>query len=223
MNASTRSADHDWDVTPSQAREIQVQLAALVCRQDRLGTVRRVAGVDVGPVDRDRVKAAVAVLDAQTMQPLESAVVTLATRFPYIPGLLSFRELPAVMAALQQLDTPPDLVLCDGQGIAHPRRFGIACHLGVLSGLPSIGVAKSRLVGSYRDPDMQRGSWSPLCLNEEVVGAVLRSRAHVKPVFVSIGHRISLQSAISWTMRCVGRYRLPETTRAAHRLASGDR
>jgi len=223
MSSSQRPPGHRWDVTPAQAREIQAQLAGMVCREDRLDTVRRVAGVDVGPVGRDRVKAAVAVLDAQTLEPLENAVVTLPMRFPYVPGLLSFREAPAVLTALEQLDTPPDLVLCDGQGIAHPRQFGIACHLGVLSDLPTIGVAKSRLVGSYHDPGMHRGSWSPLSFQGQVVGAVLRSRAGVKPVFVSIGHRVSLETAISWTMRCVTRYRLPETTRAAHRLASGTR
>jgi len=175
----------------------------------------------VGPLGSGRIRAAVAVLDADSLELAESAVVSVTARFPYVPGLLSFREAPAVLLALSRLRQPPDLLLCDGQGIAHPRRLGIACHLGLVSGLPSIGVAKSRLVGSYREPGAARGDWSELRDGEEIIGAVLRSRQGVKPLFVSIGHRVCLQTAIAWTLRCVTRYRLPETTRAAHRLASG--
>ena len=138
-----------------------------------------------------------------------------------MPGLLSFRELPVVLEALEQLSTPPDLVLCDGQGIAHPRRFGIACHLGLLTDIPSIGVAKSRLCGTHEQPPNQRGAWTPLYLGEEVIGAVLRTRCGVKPLYISPGHRISLDTAIRMVMACCTRYRLPETTRYAHRLASG--
>lgn len=211
---------HAWNVTPAEARDIQLALAGQVCREDRLGQVRRVAGVDVGPHGPGHIRAAVAVLDATSLELLESAVVRVKAGFPYVPGLLSFREAPAVLLALSRLAQPPDLLLCDGQGIAHPRRFGIACHLGVISGLPSIGVAKSRLVGSYREPGPAKGDWSELRDGTELIGAVLRSRQGIKPLFVSIGHRVCLETAIAWTLRCVTRYRLPETTRAAHRLAS---
>ncbi|MCI0577396.1 MAG: deoxyribonuclease V, partial [Chloroflexi bacterium] len=142
------------------------------------------------------------------------------TTFPYIPGLLSFRETPAVLEALAQLTIRPDLLLCDGQGLAHPRRLGIACHLGLLSDIPSIGVAKSLLVGRHEPLADERGRWQPLRDRGEVVGAVLRTRAGVAPIYVSIGHRISLETALKYVMRCTPKYRLPETTRQAHRLAS---
>jgi deoxyribonuclease V len=137
-----------------------------------------------------------------------------------VPGYLSFREVPAVLAALKKLRTRPDLLLCDGQGVAHPRRFGLACHLGLLLDIPSIGVAKSRLIGTHGDVPEQKGGWTALEDDGEIIGAVLRTRAGVKPVYVSVGHRISLATAIDYVMRCTTRYRLPETTRYAHRLAS---
>jgi len=137
-----------------------------------------------------------------------------------VPGLLSFREAPAILAALAEIERLPDVLLCDGQGLAHPRRFGIACHLGVLTDLPSIGVAKKRLVGTHDEPPDTRGAWVPLVHREETVGAVLRSRAGVKPIFVSCGHRVGLEAAVELVMACTTRYRLPETTRRADRLAS---
>ena len=152
---------------------------------------------------------------------MTTALARIPTQMPYIPGLLSFREIPAVLAAWEQLTVLPDLLLCDGQGLAHPRRFGLACHLGLLLDLPTIGVAKSRLIGSHVPPAPDKGSWQPLEDKGEVIGAVLRTRANVTPVYVSSGHRVSLRTAVAWTLRCVTRYRLPETTRAAHRLASG--
>jgi deoxyribonuclease V len=142
-------------------------------------------------------------------------------RFPYVPGYLSFREIPVVLAALARLRQQPDLILCDGQGIAHPRRVGIASHLGVLTGTPTIGVAKSRLIGEHEEPRAVRGVWSALRDGEELIGAVLRTRVGTKPLYVSIGHRVSLETAIEFVLACTTRYRLPETTRAAHRLASG--
>jgi len=139
-----------------------------------------------------------------------------------VPGLLSFREVPALLAALGRLRVKPDLILCDGQGLAHPRRFGLACHLGVICGVPAIGVAKSRLIGEHGAPMRRRGAWVPLRDKGETIGAVLRSRAGARPIYVSIGHRVSLPVAVRYVMACTTRFRLPETTRWAHRLASGD-
>ena len=153
--------------------------------------------------------------------PLDRAVARRPTRFPYIPGLLSFREIPAILAAMERLEVLPDLILCDGQGLAHPRRFGIACHLGVLTGFPCIGVAKTRLIGEHSAVPAAKGAWVPLMDKGERIGAVLRTRKGVKPLFISVGHRIGLDSAIAYTLACTPRYRLPETTRHAHRLASG--
>ncbi len=189
---------------------------------DRLGRVGRVAGVDVGFVDGGATaRAAAVILDFPSLQPCDQALARAPVVFPYRSGLLSFREIPVVLQALEELRLVPDLILCDGQGIAHPRRFGIACHLGVLLDLPTIGVAKTRLVGRHGAVPEARGAWTGLYDGDECIGAVLRTRAGVRPLYVSIGHRISLQSAVEYVMACVTRYRLPETTRAAHRLASG--
>jgi deoxyribonuclease V len=214
---------HRWDLTPAEAISLQRSLAARVECVDRLpGTITRVAGVDVGFADTGRTtRAAVAVLSFPDLAPLEQAITRVDTRFPYIPGLLSFRELPAVVEALAHLSTPPDVILCDGQGRAHPRRFGIACHLGLLLDLPTIGVGKTRLIGEFEEPGPDRGDWSPLIDKGETLGAVLRTRPGVKPLYISGGHRVGLETAIRLTLACLTRYRLPETTRAAHRLASG--
>lgn len=213
---------HGWDLTPKEAMALQARLRGRVERTDRFGPVRRVAGVDVGFEDDGRItRAAIAVLDYPGLDLAARTVVRVPTRFPYVPGLLSFREVPAVLAAFERLDVAPDLILYDGQGIAHPRRFGIASHVGLLLDCPSIGVAKSRLVGSHRTPADRRGAWAPLRDAGETIGAVLRTRKGVKPVYVSIGHRVSLEAAVRWTMACCTKYRLPETTRWAHRFASG--
>lgn len=213
---------HRWDLAPSAARDVQRALAGEVIADDRVGEVATVAGVDVGFEQGGSVtRAAVAVLSLPELTPVASAVTRRPTSFPYVPGLLSFREIPAVLDALDRLDDLPDLILCDGQGLAHPRRFGLACHLGVLTDLPTIGVAKSRLLGEHGPLPARRGAWVPLEDRGEVVGAVLRSREGVKPLYVSIGHRISLVAAIRFTMACLTRFKLPETTRRAHRLASG--
>ncbi len=217
-----RGIQHAWDLAPKEAMALQSRLASEVVRHDDFGPVARIGGVDVGFEDAGAVtRAAVAVLDRTSLRLAASAIARLPTRFSYVPGLLSFREAPAVLAALAQLDAPPDLLLCDGQGIAHPRRFGIACHLGLLLDLPAIGVAKTRLVGTHDAVPDRRGAWVPLMDGDEVIGAVLRTRAGVKPLYISPGHRVGLQSAIEWVMACLTRYRLPETTRWAHRLASG--
>ncbi|NIR30023.1 MAG: deoxyribonuclease V [Gammaproteobacteria bacterium] len=215
------AALHPWDVTPAEARAIQERLRGRLETEDRLGLVRRVAGADVGfDMHRRLTRAAVAVLAFPSLERVEHALARRPTTFPYVPGLLSFREVPAILDALGRLEQRPDLLLCDGHGVAHPRRFGFASHLGVLAGIPSIGVAKKRLLGTHDEVPDRRGAWVPLMDAEEVIGAVLRSRAGVKPVFVSIGHRVSLPTAVDYVMRCTGRYRLPETTRWAHRLAS---
>jgi len=213
---------HRWDVSPREAIAIQQRLRELVRLEDCLDEVKRVAGVDVGFEQGNTVtRAAMAVLEFPGLELVDRSIVRQPTRFPYVPGLLSFREAPAVLEALRQLREPPDLLLVDGQGIAHPRRFGIACHLGVLSGIPSIGVAKSRLVGHHEEVPDERGSWVPLEDKGEIIGAVLRSRKGVRPLYVSPGHCVTLATAIEYVMACVTRYRLPETTRWAHRLASG--
>lgn len=212
---------HPWDVTPAEAKAIQEKLRGRVSLRDERPRLSRVAGVDVGfEKGGKRTRAAIAVLALPALELQSSAVALAPTTFPYVPGLLSFREVPAILSALEKLSPLPHVLLCDGQGIAHPRRFGLACHLGLITGIPAVGVAKTRLVGTYgRVPD-RRGAWTPLKDGDETIGAVLRTRTGVNPIFVSPGHRITLDTAVELVMRCVTRYRLPETTRAAHRLAS---
>ena len=214
---------HPWEVSPQEAIAIQQRLRRFVRLEDDLpDPVATVAGIDVGFKNAGSVtRAAVAVLDYPSMALKEQAVAEMPTRFPYIPGLLSFREIPAVLKALEDLSHLPDLLLCDGQGIAHPRRFGIASHLGVLLDHPTIGVGKTRLVGSHDPVPEDRGTWVPLKDKDEIIGAVVRTRRGVKPLYVSPGHRVSIEGAVKWVLACTTRYRLPETTRWAHRLASG--
>lgn len=213
---------HSWPTDVASAREVQETLRCRVIREDALAAVRYVAGVDVGFEDKGRTtRAAVAVLEFPGLALHDQAISRSPTRFPYIPGYLSFRELPAVLLALDQLTVMPDLLLCDGQGLAHPRRFGLACHLGIVTDIPSVGVAKSRLIGVHDELPPEKGQWLPLMHKGETIGAVVRSRSKVSPLYVSLGHRISLPTAIDYVLRCTTRYRLPETTRWAHRLASG--
>jgi len=212
---------HPWDVTPQEAISIQRELREYVLCEDAMGEVKTVAGVDVGFTQNGKItRAALVVLGFPDFQPLEDSIAQIPTTFPYIPGLLSFREIPAILSALEQLSITPDLLLCDGQGLAHPRRFGLACHLGVLTDIPSIGVGKTRLTGTYDDVAEERGAWEQLTDGSEIIGAVLRTRTGVKPVFVSIGHRISLETAIDMVLKCAPKYRLPEPIRQAHKLAS---
>jgi deoxyribonuclease V len=213
---------HPWDVTAAEAIALQQRLCHEVIAADRFTRIDTVAGVDVGFEKRGAVtRAAVAVLSLPGLELQEYAIAHRPTEFPYIPGLLSFREVPAVLDALQRLPRLPDLLLCDGQGQAHPRRFGIACHLGVLTDLPAIGVAKSRLIGTHAPLAESKGSRQPLYDKGEVIGTVLRTRHGVRPLYISVGHRIALETAVDYVLRCTTRYRLPETTRAAHKLASG--
>jgi deoxyribonuclease V len=212
---------HHWPTTVEEAIAIQKQLQPEVTTEDQLPEVRYVAGVDMGfEEDYAISRAAVVVLSFPELQLVEQAIARRPTTFPYIPGFLSFREVPAVMDALEKVSTTPDLILCDGQGIAHPRRFGLACHLGVLIDIPTIGVAKSLLIGEHDELPPEKGSWQPLRYKGETVGVVLRSRTGVKPLYVSSGHRISLPTAIDYVLRCTPKYRLPETTRLADKLAS---
>lgn len=212
---------HTWPSNVEEAIAIQNQLQPEVITEDQLEGVQYVAGVDMGFEEGGTIsRAAVAVLSFPELQLQEQAIARRPTTFPYIPGFLSFREIPAVLDALEKISTTPDLILCDGQGIAHPRRFGIACHLGVLIDIPTIGVAKSLFVGKHDELPVEKGSWQPLRYKGETIGAVLRSRTGVKPLYVSPGHRISLPTAIDYVLRCTTKYRLPETTRWADKLAS---
>jgi deoxyribonuclease V len=211
-----------WADNPQEAIVLQNTLRAAIITADQIGSVRHVAGVDVGFEDSGNVtRAAVAVLSFPDLQLQEQVIARRPTSFPYIPGLLSFREVPAVLDALAKLRLTPDLLLCDGQGTAHPRRFGIACHLGLLVDLPAIGVAKSLLVGKHAEVPDPKGAWVPLVHQGETIGAVLRTRTGTKPLYISPGHRLSLPTAIDYVLRCTPKYRLPETTRLAHKLASG--
>ncbi|TDO01460.1 MULTISPECIES: deoxyribonuclease V [Halomonas] len=226
---------HDWNLAPVDAIALQKRLAGCVERTDRLDPVRHLAGVDIGFEQNGAItRAAVVVLAwppgasgefepaTLELEIVEQVVHREPTRMPYVPGLLSFREVPAALAAFDQLTVTPQLVMVDGQGIAHPRRIGVASHLGLWLDLPTIGVAKSRLCGRHGEPGPARGNWTPLVdgPQDEVIGAVLRSRVKVKPIFVSPGHRVSLPTALEWVTACLGRTKLPEPTRLADRLAS---
>ncbi len=213
---------HAWPATIAEAIAIQEQLRGEVTAAGELENVQYVAGVDAGyDSENNTARAAVALLSFPDLQLLEYKIARRATAFPYVPGFLSFREVPAVLDALEALNIVPDLLLCDGQGIAHPRRFGLACHLGVLTDIPSVGVAKSRFIGEHDELPAERGSWQPLRDKGETIGAVLRTQSGVNPLYVSIGHRIGLPAAIDYVLRCTPKYRLPETTRWADKLASG--
>lgn len=210
-----------WPATEEQARAVQDELRTQVVLDEPgppPGT-GQITGVDVAYDDeRDVVAAAAVVLDAATLEVVAEATAVGRISFPYVPGLLAFREIPAVLAALDALPCPPGLVVCDGYGLAHPRRFGLASHLGVLTGLPSIGVAKNPFAFAHDDPAAPRGSSAPLLADTEEVGRALRTRDSVKPVFVSVGHRVSLDNACAHTLALTPAYRLPETTRRADAL-----
>jgi len=214
---------HSWQVTTARAIEIQKMLAGEVSKTGSISAPRYIAGVDISVNRFSKTGAgAVVVLSYPDLQVVEAQVVTDRITFPYVPGLLSFREASLILAALKKIKIKPDIVMVDGQGIAHPRRFGIASHLGLILGIPTIGCAKSRLCGEHEIPGTQAGSFAELNDNGEVIGAVLRTRENVKPLYISIGHLIDLPAAIKWVLACCRGYRLPEPTRLAHQAAGGN-
>jgi len=210
-----------WDLTPEEAVALQKELAARVQTTNGFdpSAVRTIAGVDASY--KDEGLAAVVVLSYPDLIPIEEATATLRATFPYIPGLLSFRESPLALAAIEKISALPDLLMVDGQGIAHPRRFGIASHLGLLLDRPTIGVAKSILTGHYENLGENAGDNAPLVHRGQIIGTALRSKPRTNPLIISIGHRIDLETAVGFVMRCLGGYRLPEPTRRAHNLAAG--
>lgn len=212
---------HRWHLAPAAAIRLQKELAARVRIVPLEREPRLVAGLDMA-ISRDATEglAAVVLWDAREARVVEVQRARRRLVFPYVPGLLSFREAPALLAALRKLRRRPDALMCDGQGLAHPRRFGIACHLGVLTGLPAVGCAKSRLIGAHEEPDPARGSWTPLNHQGACLGAVLRTRDGVKPLFISVGHGLDLRAAIRLVLACGAGFRLPEPTRLAdHEVA----
>jgi deoxyribonuclease V len=217
-------AIHRWALTPSAAIRLQERLAPQVRGAPLAGPVRLVAGADLAfTSDGVRCLAGLVVYDLTTRVVVEEVLAWRPVRFPYVPGLLSFREIPAVLAAVRKLKTEPDVFMFDGQGYAHPRRVGLASHAGLLLGKPAVGAAKSRLIGTHAEPPPEPGAYAPLENRGEVIGAVLRTRRNVKPIYVSVGHMVTLDDAIAVTMACVTRYRIPEPTRLAHQLVTRKR
>jgi len=210
-------------VSPARAVQIQRELAQQVSRRSRVREPRFIAGADVSArVARGEARAAVVVLKYPELDLVESRVITGEVDFPYIPGLLSFREAPLILAACEQLTVEPDILLVDGQGLLHPRRFGLACHLGLLLDMSTIGCAKSLLCGGHDMPPAEPGGYAEVIDKSETIGAALRTKAGVKPVYVSIGNHISLNDAVGWVLNCCRGYRLPEPTRLAHLAAGGN-
>lgn len=215
---------HSWNVSTTQAITIQRKLARRVVQRGRARKLRLVAGVDLAfATNRDEGIAGVVVWDVVAGEVVEQHVIRRPVGFPYIPGLLSFREAPAILAVLRKLRCEPDAFMFDGQGLAHPRRFGLACHVGVLIDRPSLGCAKSVLVGTYRTPALSRGSSTRLIAGGDCVGRAVRTRDNVKPVYVSVGHRLSLETAVEITLATGNGYRLPAPTRLADKLVARDK
>ncbi len=211
---------HEWNIKQDEAIALQRELAKRVVREDRLDEVRYIAGVDMAINEvNGMARAAVVLLSYPALEVEERHVYEEPVRMPYVPGLLSFRELPCILGAFELLKQQPQLVMVDGQGIAHPRRLGIASHLGLWLDLPSIGCAKSILTGHHKPLSEEAGSWVPLEADGEVIGAVLRTRSHVKPMIISLGHRISLETSLRYVLACCRGYRLPEPTRLADKLS----
>ena len=213
---------HPWNLSPAEAVQLQKQLAHEVVAEDRFDApFETVTGIDLGyDAKTETCRAVVVVLSFPALDLIESAEALMPIQFPYVPGLLSFRETPVAVKALEKLNVAPDVILCDGQGLAHPRKFGIACHIGLLADVPTIGVGKSVLVGKFKNLGERRGDTAAMIYKNETVGVALRTKDKVQPVYVSVGHRISLQTATQLVLQCAPKYRLPETTRLADRMAS---
>src|SRR5919107_5081875 len=212
---------HGFDLSPARARRLQGELARRVVAGPALdlGGVRYVAGADVS-TEGDRAYATVAVLDFPGLSVVEVQGFEAALEFPYVPGLLAFREIPSVVGALRKVETAVDAVILDAQGLAHPRRMGLASHIGLFLDVPTVGCAKSLLVGNYEEPDVEKGSTSDLVHRGEVVGRVVRTRDGVSPVYVSVGNGLDLKSSVDLVLACCTKYRLPESTRQAHNAAN---
>ena len=217
---------HSWNLSPREAIALQRELAGQLKLDQALpeNAVHTIAGVDLSPPDAEsgRVRGAVVAVAWPSLEVVEVSTAEGIADFPYVPGLLSFREAPILLEALAGLRLTPDVILVDGQGTAHPRRFGIACHLGLAIDVPTIGCAKSRLVGTHQEPDEQKGTWTSLVDHEEPIGAVVRTRTGVRPIYVSPGNTIDLESSVRWALACSPRYRVPVPTRLAHRAAAGE-
>ena len=214
---------HSWQVSITEALDIQLRLAAKVSKVSEVATPRFIAGVDISVgKTREMATGAVIVLSYPELRLVETKIVNEKLNFPYIPGLLSFRESPLILAACEKLTVTPDLILVDGQGVAHPRRLGLASHLGLFLDIPTVGCAKSRLCGSHKELGVEPGSSVELVDNGEVIGAVLRTKLGVSPIYVSIGHKVDLQTAVHWVLECCWGYRVPEPTRIAHLTAGGN-
>jgi deoxyribonuclease V len=213
---------HGWQISIAEAKQIQLELAGQISRQSETIKPRFIAGVDISaPDSRGIARAAAVILSYPELQVAEVKTADDKLNFPYIPGLLSFREAPLILAACKKLSINPDLIMVDGQGIAHPRRFGIASHLGLLLDLPSIGCAKSRLCGTHSQVTTEIGDYTELADNGEIIGVALRTKVNANPLYISIGHRIDLPTAIHWVVKCCRGYRLPEPSRLAHLAAAG--
>lgn len=216
---------HPWQVAPSEAMAIQRRLADNVVKHNEMVAAPRfIAGADIS-VRRhcDTASAAVVVLEYPELRLVDMSVVYEQVKFPYVPGLLSFRESPLVLHACKKINIEFDLLLVDGQGIAHPRRMGLASHLGMLLDKPAIGCAKSRLIGENVEPEIEQGKWTEMSDHGETIGAVLRTRQNIRPVYVSIGHKVDLETCIRWVLACCKGYRIPEPLRLAHMAAGGSK
>lgn len=219
-NSSLSSLSHAWPTNAADAIALQKEMRSQLRIANDFGEIKILAGVDVSyDLKENTSRAVIVTMRLEDLKPLQTIVTDAPTTFPYIPGLLSFREIPVILQALQQLKAEPDLLMVDGQGIAHPRRLGIAAHLGVLTDIPSIGVAKSRLTGTYREPGQASGSQSPLLDKGERIGTVLRSKPKTNVLFISPGHKVDQETAVTLTLQCLRGYRLPEPTRIADKIS----
>ena len=212
--------EHPWEISPEEAILIQQRLREFVIIEDQLGEILSIAGADVSyDPSRQEARGVVTILSYPNLELVVYVTAITPSSFPYIPGLLSFREIPPLLTCFKKLKYHPDLILCDGHGLAHPRRFGLACHLGVLFDIPSMGVAKRPLLGEHKTLPEVRGAWEPVIDEGEIIGVAMRSRTNNRPIYISIGHRISLATSIEWVMNCLTQYRLPEPIRWADRLS----